>query len=148
MTLGPGNPGCRGGVLMFPPFIALQRLIRARPLNHRLYDDCQYSKLLKSYTLPNEVSGGFKLHNAKTPVMRYVHQPGFPENPREVRDFAAPPGSNRGVTAYSSLPKYWRGDNENWFVLNSSRLNDNQNSRHSRALDRSGLPVLLISVLF
>ena len=69
---------------------------RARPLNHRLYDDCQYSKLLKSYTLPNEVSGGFKLHNAKTPVMRYVHQPGFPENPREVREFAAPPGLNRG----------------------------------------------------
>ena len=57
----------------------------------------QYSKLLKSYTLPNEVSGGFKLHNAKTPVMRYVHQPGFPENPREVPEFAAPPGLNRGL---------------------------------------------------
>ena len=96
----------------------------------------QYSKLLKSYTLPNEVSGGFKLHNAKTPVMRYVHQPGFPENPREVREFAAPPGLNRGVTAYTSLPNYWPGDNENWSGLNSYPLNDNQNSRHSRALDR------------
>ena len=41
--------------------------------------------------------GVIKLHNAKTPVMRHVHQPGFPENPREVRDFAAPPGLNRGL---------------------------------------------------
>ena len=80
--------------------------------------------------------GVIKLHNAKTPVMRYVHQPGFPENPREVREFAAPPGLNRGVTACSSLPKYWWGDNENWSGLISYRMNDNQNSRHSRALDR------------
>jgi hypothetical protein len=64
--------------------------------------------LLKSYTLPNQVSAGvIKLHNAKTPVMRYVHQPGFPENPREVRVFAAPPGLNLEVTAYLSLPNYW-----------------------------------------
>ena len=79
---------------------------------------------------------GVKLHNAKTPVMRYVHQPGFPENPREVREFAAPPGLNRGVTAYPSLPKYWQGDNENWPVLNPYRENNNQNQRHSRASDR------------
>jgi hypothetical protein len=50
--------------------------------------------LLKNYTLPNQVSAGVRLHNAKTPVMRYLHQPGFQENPREVREFAAPPGLN------------------------------------------------------
>ena len=94
-------------------------------------------QIVKELHAAEQVSGGFKLHNAKTPVMRYVHQPGFPENPREVRDFAAPPGLNWGVTAYSSsLPNYWPGDNENWSGLNSYPLNDNQNSRHSRALDR------------
>ncbi len=50
--------------------------------------------------------GVFKLNNAKTPVMRHVHQPGFPEIPREVREFAAPPGLNLEVTAFLSLPKY------------------------------------------
>jgi len=53
--------------------------------------------------------GGFKLHNAKTPVMRYVHQPGFLKNPREVREFAAPPGLKLGSYRISFPSKLWVG---------------------------------------
>ncbi len=67
--------------------------------------------------------------------MRYVHQPGFPEIPREVRVFAAPPRLILGVTAYLSFPDYWWRDNEISSVLDPYQVNDNETYRHSRASD-------------
>ena len=110
---------------------------RAWPFNHRLTMINSVFQIVKElHAAESGQRGVLKRHNAKTPVMRYLHQPGFLRNPREVRGLQHLPNLFRRVTAYRSLPKYWRGGNENSLALNSYRLNDDQNHRHSRISDR------------